>query len=74
MEEVKRIFQPEFRNRLTKIVVFHAMDDKMAEQIVTKKLDGLQEMLAKKKLQGRLTVLLAGILSRFWWTKFYSDG
>ncbi len=51
MEEVKRIFQPEFRNRLTKIVVFHAMDDKMAEQIVTKKLDGLQEMLAKKKVR-----------------------
>ncbi len=50
MEEVKRIFQPEFRNRLNKIVVFCAMDDKMAEQIVEKKLGELGEMLAKKKV------------------------
>lgn len=50
MEEVKRIFQPEFRNRLSKIVVFHAMDDKMAEQIVDKKLGELQKMLVKKKV------------------------
>ena len=37
MEEVKRIFQPEFRNRLNKIVVFHGMDEAMAEQIIDKK-------------------------------------
>lgn len=50
MEEVKRIFQPEFRNRLSKIVVFHAMDETMAEQIVDKKLGELQKMLVKKKV------------------------
>lgn len=50
MEEVKRIFQPEFRNRLSKIVVFNAMDEKMAGQIVDKKLGELKEMLAKKKV------------------------
>ncbi len=50
MEEVKRIFQPEFRNRLSKIVVFQAMDEKMAEQIVEKKLGELADMLAKKKV------------------------
>ena len=38
MEEVKKTFQPEFRNRLNRIVVFNAMDDKMAASIVDKKL------------------------------------
>ena len=51
MEEVKRIFQPEFRNRLNKIVVFNSMDDKMAELIVDKKLKQLQDMLTKKKVE-----------------------
>lgn len=51
MEEVKRIFQPEFRNRLSKVVVFNAMDEKMAEQIVEKKLGELGEMLAKKNVR-----------------------
>lgn len=51
LEEVKRIFSPEFRNRLSKIVVFHAMDEKMADQVVDKKLGELSDMLAKKKIR-----------------------
>jgi len=51
MEEVKRIFQPEFRNRLNKIVVFHDMDDAMAAQIAEKKLGELQKMLLPKKVE-----------------------
>lgn len=51
MEEVKRIFQPEFRNRLTKTVVFNSMDDPMAEQIVEKKLDELKQMLQRKNIE-----------------------
>ncbi len=51
MEEVKRIFQPEFRNRLNKIVVFHGMDDTMAGQITEKKLGELQRMLLLKKVE-----------------------
>lgn len=51
MEEVKRIFQPEFRNRLNKIVVFNGMDDRMAELIVDKKIKQLQNMLLKKKVE-----------------------
>ncbi len=50
MEEVKRIFQAEFRNRLNRVVVFRSMDDKMAEQVVGKKLRELQEMLSRKKV------------------------
>lgn len=51
MEEVKRIFQPEFRNRLNKIVVFHGMDETMAGQITEKKLGELQKMLLLKKVE-----------------------
>ena len=50
LEEVKRIFQPEFRNRLNRIVVFRNMDEKMAEQITDKKLGELQNMLARKNV------------------------
>ena len=51
MEEVKKIFQPEFRNRLNRIVVFHSMNEKMAEQIVEKKLDELKRLLSQKNVQ-----------------------
>lgn len=50
MEEVKRIFQAEFRNRLNRVVVFRGMDEKMAERIVEKKLRELQAMLSGKKV------------------------
>ena len=50
MEEVKHTFQPEFRNRLNRIVVFNSMDDEMAVLVVEKKLGELKEMLAKKQI------------------------
>ena len=50
MEEVKRIFQPEFRNRLSKIVAFNSMDEQMAELVVDKKLAELSEQLKAKKI------------------------
>ena len=50
LEEVKRIFQPEFRNRLSRIVVFNGMTEKMAEQIADKKLSELQQLLARKNV------------------------
>ncbi|MBQ5311537.1 MAG: AAA family ATPase, partial [Oscillospiraceae bacterium] len=50
IEEVKRIFQPEFRNRLDRIVVFNGMDDDMARKVVIKKLDELAAMLAVKNI------------------------
>ncbi|WP_026525154.1 AAA family ATPase [Butyrivibrio sp. MB2005] len=50
MEEVKRVFQPEFRNRLSKIVSFNSMDEKMAELVVEKKLAELKDQLIVKKI------------------------
>ncbi|HRU95992.1 MAG TPA: AAA family ATPase [Ruminococcus sp.] len=49
-EAVKQTFQPEFRNRLNKIVVFNSMDDKMAQLIVDKKLSELAVQLSAKKI------------------------
>ena len=51
LEEVKRTFQPEFRNRLNRIVVFNGMDDAMAARIVEKKLGQLGEMLGRKGVE-----------------------
>lgn len=50
-EEVKRIFSPEFRNRLSKIVVFHALNQDMVNRIVTKQLGLLAEQLKKKQVE-----------------------
>ena len=50
LEEVKKTFQPEFRNRLNKIVVFHGMDDSMASRVVDKKLKELGTLLEAKKI------------------------
>ncbi len=50
-DEVKKIFQAEFRNRLNRIVVFHGMDSRMAERIVEKKLRELGELLARKNVE-----------------------
>ncbi|WP_029674962.1 AAA family ATPase [Butyrivibrio sp. VCB2006] len=49
-EAVKNTFQPEFRNRLNKIVVFNSMDDDMASMVVDKKLKELSDQLAAKKI------------------------
>lgn len=51
LEEVRRIFQPEFRNRLNKIVTFHSISEKMAEQIIDKKLGELCEKLLRKRVK-----------------------
>ncbi len=50
-EEVKRTFQPEFRNRLNRIVMFNGMDDSMGRMVVDKKLSGLADMLKKKNIE-----------------------
>lgn len=53
--EVKRVFSPEFRNRLDRVIVFHPVDEKMALQITDKKIKALKEQLIPKKIDLRLT-------------------
>ncbi|MCI8270088.1 MAG: AAA domain-containing protein [Lachnospiraceae bacterium] len=59
MEAVKRTFPPEFRNRLSRIVLFHGMDEKMAGNIAAKKLGELTQLLKARKVN--LTVTQAAI-------------
>lgn len=51
MEAVKKEFSPEFRNRLSGIVMFSHMDRKMAVKIVDKKLAELNSMLENKNVK-----------------------
>lgn len=48
-EAVKATFSPEFRNRLTKTIVFNDISTDIAEMIVEKKLKALAEKLLLKK-------------------------
>ncbi len=51
MEEVKRVFSPEFRNRLSAIVSFNHMSEEMAAQITEKKLRELMQKLNAKSIE-----------------------
>ena len=51
MEEVKKFFTPEFRNRLDKIIVFNSMNDSMAINIAKKQLNDFKLKLATKKIE-----------------------
>lgn len=51
MEAVKKTFQPEFRNRLNKIVVFNSMDDSMAVRVIERKLSELSSQLLARKIE-----------------------
>ena len=50
-EEIRNTFQPEFRNRLSGIVMFNGMDDDMAVRVVDKKLKELFGQLEKKSIR-----------------------
>ena len=55
MKQVKRVFKPEFINRLSGTVVFHDMDKQMATLILKKKLRELETKLAAKQVKMTLT-------------------
>lgn len=50
MKQVKRVFKPEFLNRLSGTVIFHDMDMHMAGLILDKKLRELQTKLAARNV------------------------
>ena len=55
MKQVKRVFKPEFINRLSGTVVFHDMDKQMATLILKKKLRELETKLEVKHVKMTLT-------------------
>ena len=54
-KEVKSVFAPEFINRLTSVVVFNDMDEKMAELILDDKISKLQKRLDSHNVRLEIT-------------------
>ncbi len=55
MEAIKRMFTPEFRNRLDAIISFRALDPEIILRVVDKFLIQLEEQLAEKKVEAQFT-------------------
>ena len=72
MEEVKHTFQPEFRNRLNKIVVFKGMNHEMAGLIAEKKLKELALLLAQRKVVISYTKAAAELLQNTGYSKEFA--
>jgi ATP-dependent Clp protease ATP-binding subunit ClpA len=58
MEAIKRMFTPEFRNRLDAIISFRALDHEIILRVVDKFLIQLEEQLAEKKVEAQFTTEL----------------
>ncbi len=55
INEVKKIFRPEFLNRLDEIIVFHELTEEQLRSIVELMIKDLQSRLAERKLDIKLT-------------------
>ncbi|WP_455383957.1 ATP-dependent Clp protease ATP-binding subunit ClpA [Acidihalobacter prosperus] len=51
MQELRRIFTPEFRNRLDAIIQFHSLDPRTVTHVVDKFLIGLEAQLDEKRVR-----------------------
>jgi ATP-dependent Clp protease ATP-binding subunit ClpA len=58
MEAIKRMFTPEFRNRLDAVISFRALDHEIILRVVEKFLMQLEEQLAEKKVEAQFTAEL----------------
>jgi ATP-dependent Clp protease ATP-binding subunit ClpA len=64
MEAIKRMFTPEFRNRLDAIISFGALDENTIMRVVEKFLMQLDEQLAEKKVEAAFTDALKAHLAK----------
>jgi ATP-dependent Clp protease ATP-binding subunit ClpA len=55
MADIKRLFTPEFRNRLDAMVSFKALDEEIILRVVDKFLLELEGQLAEKKVEVTFT-------------------
>ncbi len=55
MEDIKRMFSPEFRNRLDSVISFRALDEQIILRVVDKFLMELEEQLHQKKVEAVFT-------------------
>ena len=64
MAEIKRMFTPEFRNRLDAIISFAALDHEVILRVVDKFLMQLEEQLHEKKVEAIFTDALKAHLAK----------
>ena len=64
MGEIKRMFTPEFRNRLDSIISFRALDEEIILRVVDKFLIQLEEQLHEKKVDAVFTDALRKMLAK----------
>ena len=64
MAEIKRMFTPEFRNRLDAIISFSALDREIIMRVVDKFLMQLEEQLQEKKVEATFTTALKEHLAK----------
>ena len=64
MHEIKRVFSPEFRNRLDAIISFSSLSEEVILQVVDKFLLQLEAQLHEKKVDTHFTPALKAYLAR----------
>jgi ATP-dependent Clp protease ATP-binding subunit ClpC len=64
MEELKKAFRPEFLNRIDEIIVFHALERKQLEEIVSLLSDQLVKRLKEQHISLELTDLAKAKISQ----------
>ncbi|MFO0460652.1 MAG: ATP-dependent Clp protease ATP-binding subunit ClpA [Burkholderiales bacterium] len=64
LQEIKRMFTPEFRNRLDAIISFKALDEEIILRVVDKFLMSLEEQLHEKKVDAIFTDALRKHLAK----------
>ncbi|TFW30017.1 ATP-dependent Clp protease ATP-binding subunit ClpA [Massilia arenosa] len=64
MADIKRMFTPEFRNRLDSIISFKALDEEIILRVVDKFLMQLEEQLHEKKVEAVFTENLRKFLAK----------
>lgn len=64
MVDIKRMFTPEFRNRLDAIISFRALDEEIILRVVDKFLMQLEEQLHEKKVEAIFSDKLRAFLSK----------
>jgi ATP-dependent Clp protease ATP-binding subunit ClpA len=64
MGEIKRMFTPEFRNRLDAVVSFSALDEQIILRVVDKFLMQLEAQLSEKKVEAVFTEKLKHFLAK----------
>jgi len=64
MEDIKRMFTPEFRNRIDAIISFRALDEEIILRVVDKFLMQLEEQLHEKKVEAVFSEVLRRYLGK----------